>query len=45
MIYYDILAGAALALAIWLAIEHKPKLPGWRESHKRVKRKSRAEGD
>lgn len=43
MLIYDIGVGLAFAIVIWLAAECRPTLPGWRESHKRVRRKSRDE--
>lgn len=34
----DVIVGLAFAVVIWLAIE-PPSLPGWSESHRRVRRK------
>lgn len=44
MLIYDVMVGLAFAGVIWLALEHPPQERSWRETHRRVRRKSRDEG-
>lgn len=44
MLIYDVMVGLAFAGVIWLAIENPPRQRGWRETHRRVRRKSHDEG-